>query len=112
MSYPQKSTRVDSRILLLPILAVCLSGCPKKSNADLRGHWAPSPDGKSYLIVDDDNGGACGPLAVDGKAWPHDIHRAGAIKPGIHALSCGRQQPGVQFEVPNGAIYHFEYWGP
>jgi hypothetical protein len=32
----------------------------------LRGTVSPSSDGKTYLAIDDDNGGACGDLIIDG----------------------------------------------
>jgi len=46
-------------------LAVGLSsGC----DDDMRGTNAPSRDGNTWLIVDDDNGGGC-PILVDGNRW-------------------------------------------
>ena len=76
---------------------------------DLRGSSKPSPDGKTYLVVADDNGGRCGPLTIDGAEWPHKIGEPGAIEPGMHTIRCGTE---IQFEIPPGVVYSFDYWGP
>ena len=41
--------------------------CVACNKGDLRGTYAASRDGKTYLAVVDDNGGSCGRLKVDGK---------------------------------------------
>jgi hypothetical protein len=86
-------------------LSVILMGC---GNRDLRGRAVPSPDGKTYLVVDD-NGGACGSILVDGKRWPYPIHVAGPIAPGLHVIKCGGE---IGFEIKKGTTFHFDYWGP
>ncbi len=75
----------------------------------LRGSVKPSKDGNTYLIVADDNGGGCGPIKVDGVQWPHAINEAGSIKPGIHKIACGGE---IEFEIPVGTTFRFDYWGP
>ena len=65
--------------------------------------------GKTYLVVDDDNGGRCGPLILDGKVWPYKIGELGIIEPGDHDLACPLN---VGFTVKAGMEYHFDYWGP
>ena len=75
----------------------------------LRGSVATSADGKTYLEVLDDNGGQCGPLIVDGKPWPHAIGVAGPIQPGTHRIECGGE---IEFTVPSGTVFSFDYWGP
>ncbi len=77
----------------------------------LRGHSLPSADGRTYLVVDDNNGGECGPILVDGEDWPAKLHEAGLIAPGVHAISCG-DQAGISFEIQPGTTFHFDYWGP
>lgn len=72
---------------LLGLGLACSSG-PQTS--DLRGHWTPTSDGRTRLVVDDDNGGGCVPIVIDGQLWPHARGVAGDIAPGSH----------------------FEYWGP
>ena len=76
---------------------------------DLRGTYAASRDGKTYLAVDDDNGGHCGPLKVDGKVWLHPIGEAALIAPGHHTIECGSS---ISFNIPQGVVYKFDYWGP
>ena len=44
------------------------------AGSELRGKSVSSPDGKTYLVIDDNNGGACGRMKVDGLNWPHPIH--------------------------------------
>jgi hypothetical protein len=60
-------------------------------------------------VVDDDNGGGCGPIFVDDREWPHPLHKSGAIQPGIHTIRCGTE---IEFEIAPGVTYHFNYWGP
>jgi hypothetical protein len=67
----------------------------------------PSPDGKTYLVVDGDNGGACGPILVDGKQWSFPIHVAGSIAPGRHIIECGKK---VKFKIKEGTTFHFDDW--
>lgn len=54
-------------------------GC---SERELRGTSTPSKDGKTYLVVLDDNGGKCGPPFVDGQEWKFAINEPGEITPG------------------------------
>ena len=88
---------------------VLMLACAACEKGDLRGTFKPSPDGKTYLEVIDDNGGHCGPMKVDGRVWPHPIDEPGLIDPGPHTISCG---PEIGFEIPRGVIYKFNYWGP
>jgi hypothetical protein len=67
----------------------------------------PSTDGKTYLVVDGDNGGACGPILVDGKQWPSPLHVAGAIEPGLHTIECGDK---IKFKIKAGTTFHFDDW--
>lgn len=76
---------------------------------ELRGRYKPSPDGKTYLVVEDDNGGQCGPLLLDNTPWAYELNRKGAVSPGDHRIDCGA---GIMFTVPEGATYYFDYWGP
>ena len=75
----------------------------------LRGSVTKSSDGKTYLAVVDDNGGKCGPIIVDGKRWPYKIGEAGSIAPGHHKIECGGW---VEFDIPQGVVFHYDYWGP
>lgn len=88
------------------LLLLALSNCRESS---LRGSYTPSKDGNTYLIINDDNGGRCGPILVDNKLWEHKIHEEGRIPPGIHTIECGGE---IQFEIPSGVVFSFEYWGP
>lgn len=88
----------------LAILA--LAGCTAH---DLRGRSTASRDGRTYLIIADDDGGQCGPIRVDGATWPHAIGERGAIRPGDHVISCGAE---VTIHVDSGEVFRFDYWGP
>jgi hypothetical protein len=68
---------------------------------------APSSDGKTYLVIDGDNGGACGSILVDGKQWPFPVHGAGAIEPGLHTLECGNK---IKVKIKEGTTFHFDDW--
>ena len=89
--------------LLLPVV---LTGC---GDSYLRGSVEPSRDGKTYLIVADDSGGGCGPIRLNGEIWPHAIGVAGEIAPGTQTIECGGS---LQFDVPEGVVFTFDYWGP
>ncbi len=74
-------------------------------SGDIRGSSKPSQDGKTYLIVADDNGGTC-PLKLDGKLWTHPKGEAALIVPGHHTLSsCGSD---IGFVVQKGVVYTFD----
>ena len=87
---------------------VGLAGC---GDGELRGKSVASPDGGTYLIVEDDNGGYCGPIKIDGVVWPAALHEPGPISPGEHQISCG-DESGITFTVKQGTTFHFDYWGP
>jgi len=86
-----------------------LAGVSACGDDTLRGSSTKSNDGGTYLIVSDDNGGQCGPLLVDGKQWPYRIGERGPIAPGVHQIQCGT---GSAFEVKQGTVFTFDYWGP
>jgi hypothetical protein len=88
------------------LVALGLAGC---DDGYLRGSVTPSEDGLTYLAVVDDNGGHCGPLLVDGTPWEHGIGEAGLISPGRHSIKCGAP---IEFEIPEGVVFRFDYWGP
>jgi hypothetical protein len=94
------------RVLLLTMTTAFIASC---SGHLQRGSAAPSPDGKTYLAVMDDNGGACGPIKVDGHVWTHRIGEAAPIEPGTHTIECGAS---IAFEIPQGTVFKFNYWGP
>ncbi len=91
---------------LAVLLLMTLSGCDKEH---LRGAVKKSEDGNTYLAVVDDNGGKCGPIYVDGKEWKYKIGEPGPISPGTHFIKCGTE---IEFEIPKGVIFQFNYWGP
>jgi hypothetical protein len=73
----------------------------------LRGYVEPAPDGKTYLVFEDDHGGCA--IQVNGKAWPYARGEKGAVSPGIQVVKCGGE---LSFLIPEGVIFHFDYWGP
>lgn len=100
---------MSSRTLAITLLIMgANTAC---SNRDLRGYQVPSSDGLTYLVVEDDNGGKCGEIKLDGEKWQAPLRQPGQISPGEHRLSCGEGH-GVAFEVAEGTTFHFDYWGP
>jgi hypothetical protein len=91
------------------VTLVAVLFCTACSDRDLRGSFAPSKDGKTYLAVVDDNGGHCGPIKVDGKVWPYAIGQPGRIDAGHHTIECGGE---IAFNVRQGVVFKFDYWGP
>jgi hypothetical protein len=69
----------------------------------------PSPDGKTYLVIENDNGGGCGPMFIDDREWPTPIDQPHPIAPGVHEIRCGGA---IEFEIPQGHTFYFDYWGP
>ncbi|HEU5181450.1 MAG TPA: hypothetical protein VFW45_11700 [Candidatus Polarisedimenticolia bacterium] len=94
------------RILWLALTLATLYGCDDR---ELRGRVEASSDGGTYLVIEDGNGGACGPLRVDGKLWPHTLYETGAIAPGRHEVECGTR---IAIEIEKGTTFHVDYWGP
>jgi hypothetical protein len=97
------------RYLVAAIAAAVSLFCAACGESDLRGTFAASKDGKTYLAVTDDNGGHCGPMKVDGKMWTHPIGEPGLINPGRHTIKCGGE---IGFDIRPGVVYKFNYWGP
>ena len=96
------------RFAALLLTFLLASACGER---ELRGTSTPSKDGRTYLVVVDDNGGKCGPLFVDGQEWKFAINEPGEITPGVHEIRCGSSGD-TQFEVKAGTTFHFDYWGP
>lgn len=88
------------------LLLITFVGC---DHGHLRGDVTQSKDGNTYLSVVDDNGGKCGPIFVDDKDWKYKIGEPGPISPGPHSIKCGTE---IEFEIPKGVIFRFNYWGP
>lgn len=76
---------------------------------ELRGRYKSSQDGKTYLVIEDNNGGQCGPLLVDKKEWQHDFNVKGEVEPGEHIIECGTS---VGIIIKGSSTYFFDYWGP
>ena len=76
---------------------------------ELRGRYIESIDGKTYLVIEDNNGGECGPIYVDRKIWSHGLNEKGEVQPGRHSIECGT---GNSFVVKEGTTFYFNYWGP
>jgi hypothetical protein len=86
-----------------------LTDC-SNSGAQLRGRITQSPDGKTYLVVEDDYG--CPTNYVDNRPWSHPKGMAGEIAPGKHRISCAPPSVWADFVVPFGTTFSFNYWGP
>lgn len=102
-----------NKIILL-IIVITTTAC---SNRELRGKTENSSDKKTYLIVEDNQGGKCGDIYVDGKIWNYKIGQAGQIEPGVHKIACvdnphEAKEMSISFNIPNETIFKFDYWGP
>ena len=87
-------------------MAMQLTGC---DDGILRGHVESSPDGKTYLAIEEGDG-SCS-ITVDGKPWSHPLKEAAPIVPGEHTVSsCGK--PGIPITIEDGTVFRFDYWGP
>ena len=86
--------------------SIVLTAC---DDGHLRGSVTASADGGTYLVVADDNGGSCGSPLLDGKPWPHKLGERGFVSPGRHRIECGGW---IEFDVPQGVVFKFDYWGP
>lgn len=75
----------------------------------LRGREEVSNDGKTYLVIEDDNGGGCGPIKLDGVEWKYKIGQKGLVLAGTHVIECGGK---IEFEIKEGTVFYFDYWGP
>lgn len=99
-------------ILLAAIVALFIENNLSRdpdATYELRGRYKPSPDGKTNLVVEDNNGGKCGLLLVDKKEWPHGLNKKGEVEPGGHSIECGTW---VGVTIQEGTTYYFNYWGP
>ncbi|MBI1424061.1 MAG: hypothetical protein GC149_11385 [Gammaproteobacteria bacterium] len=95
------------KIITFILFLILLQSCT--DDGHLRGAVEPSKDGKTYFGVIDNNGGKCGPLLLDGKPWKLPIGQVALIEPGEHVIQCGAN---INFTIPRGVIYKFDYWGP
>jgi hypothetical protein len=105
---PRHVARASSLICLVVLISVVLLGsaCHQRN---LRGSFAASQDGQTYLAIVDDNGGNCRSVRIDGQPWLHRVGEAGQISPGDHTISCNGD---ISFNIPSGVVYKFDYWGP
>lgn len=94
------------KLALVMLMMVALAACAER---ELRGYVKPSADGGTYLVVEDDNGGKCGPMILNGKEWMHPIGKPGAVQPGEQILECGAA---IGFTVEAGTTFYVDYWGP
>jgi len=92
-------------------LLVLISSALACEKRDLRGTMKRSPDGKTYLVLDEDKNGAC-PLELDGHPWTAKKGVAVPVTPGVHEIECKGTTPGIGFMVRAGTTFHFDYWGP
>src|SRR5688500_9901420 len=80
-------------------------------DGESRGRSEPSPDGGTYLVLDDDSGGGCA-ILVDGAPWQHAIGTPGQVSAGPHEIACGHVDGGISFVIQPAPTFHFDYWGP
>src|SRR5262245_16570455 len=95
------------RLVLTMALGIAVSACG--GDGELRGAVSKSKDGGTYFGVADNDGGGCGQIYVDGKAWPCALNYVAPISPGRHSIKICSEMP---FDVEAGTTYLFDYWGP
>ncbi|CAG5080496.1 hypothetical protein [Parvicella tangerina] len=101
--------------IFIPTILILLFSSACTTGSDLRGKYKKSHDDKTYLIVEENNGGLCGNIFVDGKIWPYQIGEKGPISAGQHNITCSDKPETeglISFEVMEGTTYRFQYWGP
>ena len=106
---PLSELRSALSAAVLSVLLFVVASAVGCHDRELRGYSEPSRDAQTYLVVDDDNGGGCGPIRVDGEPWPHPVRSPGLIAPGDHVIECGGE---IGFSIKPGTTFHFDYWGP
>lgn len=94
--------------LLLVILLFFMAACTPDSH--LRGEVESSNDGLTYFMVADDANGTCTSVLLDGKPWPYKTGEKGKVRSGTHEIDCNGAVIG--FEIPEGMVFKFDYWGP
>ena len=104
------------KILTIAVLAFLLLGVSyyfySCRNRNLRGWWKDSSDGKTYLVIKDDDEGSGdegNQCFLDGEPWPHKVGERGEIEPGNHEVGCPAK---VGIVVRRGTEFHLDYWGP
>lgn len=114
-----KALKTFIKYLLIVFLILCVAvavfiivdNSSRDSDAtyELRGWYKPTQDGKTYLVIEDDNGGECGPLLVDKKEWLHGLGSEGEVEFGTRTIECGTV---LSITVQEGTVYYLNYWGP
>jgi len=98
-------------VIIIAFLVLIVMHYDPTTSYELRGHYQTSIDSKTYLIIEDNNGGQCGPLMVDNRIWPHAIHAKAVVNPGPHSIACGSGNS-LEISIKQGTTYYFDYWGP
>jgi hypothetical protein len=98
--------RIQNEWPLSVAIGITIIACGER---ELRGTVSESEDGRTYLIIADDNGGGCAPIRVDGQVWAHALGEPGSIEPGSHRIECGTT---LEVDVQQGTVFEFSYWGP
>ena len=78
-----------------------------------RGYQEPSENGKTYLVFEKDKGGGnIDSIYLDYEKWNFEIGEKALIQPGKHCVSHSSDMCHIEFEVQEGTVFHFDYWGP
>ena len=93
------------RILFVAALLAVAGGCSQSA----RGSESLSPDGNTYLIVEEPEGGGCPVVLVDGAVWRHRSGVQGEIAAGEHVIKCTTP---IRFTIRQGTVFSFNNWTP
>ncbi len=95
------------RSVLLCMLTTFLASC--SGDGHLRGQVSLSDDGKTYFAVLKDNGKHCHPIKLDGEVWGYGLGEVAEVPPGVHTIQACIE---IEFDIPAGTVFEFDYWGP
>lgn len=98
-------------IIIIAFLVIIVMRHDPSASYELRGRYQPSADKKTYLVMEDNNGGQCGALMIDNQIWPYAINTKAAVSAGLHRIACGSGNA-LEISIKQGTTYYFDYWGP
>lgn len=102
--------RCSKTFAFLTSALLATSSCAVAGERTLRGSLTASPDGQTYLAINELEGN-CPQLKVDGQPWNLPLGEPHRVRPGEHLIQCFEGGI-VEFDIPEGKTLGFDYWGP